>query len=285
MLSKVGTGWNPSGSPEYVKEFNTFTSQLFPYLFAQDCEEELETFCNKARDKIEQIINEYKLESLGGVEQRLYNMMQPTYIRYAKNDSKEYTQKVQSWLESPIGKCGTSAANQLTAWGIEPPYRGLSAISKYGKNIYGMYFHSIKAVCVQLDVIAKEDPEVEFLLTLLHEEIHAAIHKEMGDDDDRKELTWLNELVAVLTSYAALRAIDKKTLNSNDEAKLVEALDRNLNTVNYGDIAKTALRDTSDPLVALKIWKHIFKLSPEDGRDYSLERIIKPIAHQYGWTI
>ena len=57
-----------------------------------------------------------------------------------------------------------------------------------GNDIGGLYMPWLRAVCVQMDVVcATTHPEVKFLETLLHEELHAVTFLQLGDDPARVE--------------------------------------------------------------------------------------------------
>lgn len=288
MQCWVGIGWSAYGSPEEIKEFQIFKYDFFPFLIAQDCEMPIGKFCSEAVAKIDETVRVHKLSTkfLMNFAQRLKGRLNSNNQNRVTSLSNSYSAKVREWLDSPIGQCGADAIAQIRRWGLQTPYRGLAAIRTFGNAVYGKYINDLKAVCVQLDVIAQSDtPVVQFLETLLHEEIHAAIHREMGDDDARPELTWMNELCAVLTSQEALRVAAKKSLCAADKAKLDAALDKIRIKQQYGELAEAVLRDTGDALIALKTWKNIFALSAADRRDYARSRIIAPILHNLGWNV
>lgn len=89
---------------------------------------------------------------------------------------------------------------------------GLAAAHAFGNTVYGQYAPHLRAICLQLDVICGHlDAEVNFIETLLHEQVRAVIHQHMGDEPGRRELTWLNELAVVLTSQSAIRKADRET--------------------------------------------------------------------------
>ncbi len=287
MQCWVGTGWTARGSAKEIEEFQTFIKHFFPFLIAQDCEMPIRDFCSGAVGKIDQTVREYRLKTafLMRFAQRLKGRLTPHNQHYFTNLSKKYSKKVHQWLNSPVGQCSADAVAQLRHWGLRPPYRGLAAVGAFGNAIFGKYINDLHAVCVQLDVIAQsEAPEVQFLETLLHEEIHAAIHREMGDDDDRRELIWLNELCAVLTSQEAIRVSTKKSLSSADQARLSNALNGIRNNQKYGELAEAVLQDTKDALIAVKAWKRIFELPAEERQDYARGCVIGPILRDLGWN-
>lgn len=288
MQCWVGIGWSARGSAKEIEEFQTFTNSFFPFIIAQDCEEGISSFCSVAVAEIDRIIRECELTTnfLLGFAKRLKGRLVTDNQHQVNFLSEKYNEKVEKWLNSSIGQCGKTAADHIKHWGLQPPYRSLAAIGTFGNAIFGKYVNDLNAVCVQLDIIDQTDaPEVQFLETLLHEGIHAAIHREMGVDDGRPELTWMNELCAVLTSQEALRVSAKKFLDDEDRAKLDASLDRIRSNQQYGELAKAVFQDTGDALITLKAWKKIFALPPEEQRNYARSRVIEPILHDLGWDV
>jgi len=240
MQCWVGIGWQARGSAAEIREFRTFTRQFFPFLIEEECEQPIGQFCTNAVDKMDQIIakEQLKTDLLTRFARRIRGRLNSDNQRRATHYSEKYGQKVQQWLDSPIGRCSPRAVSLLAEWDLEPPYRGLAAIGAFGNAVFGQYVSNLRAVCVQLDVIAQSDnPELEFFETLLHEQIHAAIHKKMGDDDERPELTWLNELCAVLTSQFALKVAAKENLDQATFKRYMKSLELIRAKQKYGELA------------------------------------------------
>jgi len=141
-------------------------------------------------------------------------------------------------------------------------------------------------VCVQLDVIAHStQPELQFLETLLHEQVHAAIDAAVGTDERRHELVWLNELAAVLTSQLALRSAAADLLPPFLAARVGTHLDEMRAEQQYGDLAAAVLADSGDALIAWKAWQRIGALPAPERNQYARDRIITPILRDLGWKV
>ncbi len=288
MQCWVGIGWQARGSAEEIREYRSFTRQFFPFLIEEECEQPIDKFCSKAVDKMNQIITKEQMGSthICGFAKRIRGRLDSDNQRRVTYYSEKYNQKVQQWLNSPIGRCSPRAVSLLADWELEPPYPGLAAIGAFGNAVFGQYVPSLQAVCVQLDIIDQSDnPELEFFETLLHEQIHAAIHKRMGDDDDRPELTWLNELCAVLTSQFALKVAAKENLDQAAFKHCMKSLDLMREKQKYGELAAAVRKETRNPLIACAAWRQIFKLSDTQKRNYARDRIITPLLHDLGWRV
>jgi hypothetical protein len=284
----IGIGWYARGSESDIKEFRVFSDHFFPFLLSQDTEARIQDFCTASNDKIDEILREQELRTvfISRFSKRLKNHLNKSNQSRSIQFTQKYEKLLQSWLSSPMGNFGRTAAQLLWDWGLPPPYKGLGAVGSFGNAVFGKYVPDLKAVCVQLDVIAQSDsPSIQFLETLFHEELHAAIHFEMGDDDTRPELTWLDELCAVLTSRYALQVAAKRTLDKTTSDDVMNILDSIRANQKYGELAKAVEQDTGDPLIALKSWKQIFQLSDMEKHDYAKNRIITPILRDLGWPV
>jgi hypothetical protein len=284
----IGIGWNARGTEKDIKEFRVFSEYFFPFLLSQDTETKIQDFCTASNNKIDEILRDQELRTefisrfAARLKGRLNNSNQHRSIQFAQ----EYAESLRSWLFSPMCNLGQTAAQLLWDWGLPPPYKGLGAVGSFGNAVFGKYVPDLKAVCVQLDVIAQSNsPKIQFLETLFHEEIHAAIHCMMGDDDDRPELTWLNELCAVLTSQYALKVAAKQILDKGAFDDLVKSLDIIRAKQKYGELAQTVEQETGDPLIALKAWKRIFELTDSEKLKYASDSVITPILHDLGWLV
>jgi len=288
MQCWVGTGWRATGSAKQIEEFDTFSREFFPFLIEQDCGMRIHAFCADAVVKMDEIIDrrELQTEFVLRFVQRLKGRLRTGNQERVAQLSVEYSERLQHWLDSAVGRCAGEAAAQIEEWGLQLPDRGLAAIGAFGSAVFGQYVHGLKAVCVQLDVIAlSASPAAQFLETLFHEGIHAAIDRAMGADDTRSELTWLNELCAVLTSQEALRVAAAKFLRAAEKDNLNTALRHIRSTQKYGELAEAVARDTGNPLVALEAWKRVFALPATERHDYARERVIQPILHEAGWNV
>jgi hypothetical protein len=107
----------------------------------------------------------------------------------------------------------------------------------------------------------------------------------MGDAGDRLELTWLNELCAVLTSQYALQVAGEQVLAPFAYNRLGQAIRLIRSKQEYGDLADAVLKETGDPLLGLKAWKRIFELKDPKKRNYAKNDIITPILRNLGWQV
>ena len=288
MQCWIGIGWYASGSAQEIKEFQLFRDAFFPFLFSQDADMNITEFCNASQQRIDEILREQALQTdfILRFAKRLKDRMIPDNQKQVIQLAEKYGALLCNWLSSPFGACGERAAQLLCDWGLAPPYRGLGAVGSFGDAIFGKYVPDLKAVCVQLDVVAQSDhPEIKFLETLLHEEVHAAIHCAMGDDGDPLQLTWLNELCAVLTSQHALRIAGQEVLDRHDVQRLEKALCSNRKKQEYGQLADVVVQKTGDPLIALKAWKKVFELPGQEKRNYAKNGVITPILRDLGWQV
>jgi hypothetical protein len=288
MQCWIGIGWSAIGSAQQIKQFRLFCDAFFPFLFSQDAEMDITEFCNASQQRIDEILREQALQTefILRFAERLKGRMDTRNQKQAIELAQKYGAHLCTWLFSPFGACGGMAAQLLSDWGIAPPYRGLGAVGSFSNAIFGEYVPKLKAVCVRLDVVAQsEHPAIKFLETLLHEEVHAAIHYAMGDDSNRLELTWLNELCAVLTSQHALRVAGQQQLAPPTIQCLEEALCSIRKKQQYGELADVVVEETGDPLIALKAWKRVFELSDPEKRDYAKGRVITPILRDLGWQV
>lgn len=285
MKCWVGIGWYARSSEKAIEEYRIFTDNFFNFLFAQNNEMEIYKFSRDSINTIDEIAKHHGLETdfIKQFIQKLKGRLNYN-IQECINLSEKYSRLVASWINSSFGKCGSLSVKNLEDWGIVSPYTGLGAIGTFGNAIYGKYVPSLKAVCVQLDVIANcKIPELQFLETFLHEHIHAIIHQKMGDDNGRSELTWLDELCAVLTSQYALIKAGEQLLSNIDDMK--RSLDFIRNNQEYGELAEAVMHDTNNPLIAWRAWEQIFNLPEIQKKHYAKDRVITPILQQLGWNI
>jgi len=288
MQCWIGTGWSARGPKKSIQEFRVFADHFFPFLFSQDTGMDIEEFCDASTNKIDEILQSQGLQTdlITQFAELLERMMASHNQHQAIHLAQKYEEKLEAWLSPPWDALGEKATQLLSTWGLPPPYRGLGAIGSFGNAIFGKYVPDLQAVCVQLDVVDQSEyPEIEFLETLLHEEVHAAIHCGMGDAGDRLELTWLNELCAVLTSQYALQVAGKQMLEPFAYNWLGQAIRLIRGKQKYGDLADAVLKETGDPLLGLKAWKQIFELKDSEKRNYAKNNIITPILRNLGWRV
>ena len=225
MKCWVGIGWSFRGTKAELVDYRTFSDRFFSFLFSQSNEMGIHEFCAACAQKAENITSD-----LGDAARRFGSRLRgrlllPKNQNQVQQEADEYASRVAAWLDSSEGRCGTLAVERMCNWGLVPPCDGLGAVDSFGNAVFGKYVPTLMAVCVQLDVVANSiSPTLQFLETLLHEEIHAYIHQGMGNDPNRGELTWLNELCAVCTANYALKVAVEKQLTGTAQSEALHVL-------------------------------------------------------------
>jgi hypothetical protein len=281
--------WVARGTPEALDEYRRFGEHFFPYLMARPDEEPIDAFCTAASAEIRRLERRYGF-SLGTSVQFMYLLRNTLEHRENQEHMLWYALTYADWLErfaeSPYARLGAHAAQVCVERGLEPFRPAFGAAASFGRRLVGKYVPALCAVAVQLDsVCASQYPELNCLETLLHEQVHAAIHAARGDDERRRELRWLEELAAVLSSQAALL---EAAAAMGDPALLHEVeqfVAWSRTTYDYGDLALACLRDTNDPWLPWRAWQAIFALPPAVQRDYATCKVITPLLNQLGWMI
>ncbi|KYK36082.1 MAG: hypothetical protein AYK19_09695 [Theionarchaea archaeon DG-70-1] len=289
MKCFVGIGWVATGSEAEIREYSIFCDEFLPFLISQDNELPIDDFCKISIRKIDEIMENRHLESnlVTRFSQRLKNTLKNQKNREnACLYAFRYTIWLTAWMNSPFGKIGNQAAQQIEKWGVQPLYEALGAAASFGNAVFGKFVPSLQAVCVQLDVIYQNEcSELQFIETLLHEEIHAVIHARMGEDETRYELAWLNELAAVLTSQFAIESAARELQDGKISEQVERCLNRMRSRQQYGTLADAVLRGTENHLIVWRAWERIFDLPQEKKRNYARNSVITPILHEVGWNV
>ncbi|NTU81631.1 MAG: hypothetical protein HGA45_19990 [Chloroflexales bacterium] len=281
--------WVARGSPEALAECRLFRDAFFPYLMGRPDDEPIDWFCACAVSEIRRLERRYGL-SLQTVIQFMYRLRNTLESRANQEAALWYALTYDDWLqrfaESPYARLGEHAAQLCLARGIQPFRPALGAAASFGPGLAGTYVPALCAIAVQLDAICgAAHPELNFLETLLHEQVHAAVHAALGDDVGRRELAWLNELAAVLSSQAALleaaEALGDPALRQEAEACVAWSRSQYA----YSDLALACLRDTGAPWLPWLAWQQVFDLPPAEQRNYATCGVITPILSRLGWPI
>lgn len=281
--------WVARGSPTALAEYRLFRDGFFPYLMGRPDDEPIDWFCGCAVSEIRRLERRYGL-SLQTVIEFMYRLRNTLEYRANQEAALWYALTYADWLqrfaESPYARLAEKATQICVSRGIQPFRPALGAASSFGPGLAGKYVPTLSAIAVQLDAICDSaHPELNFIETLLHEQVHAAIHAALGDDEERRELEWLNELAAVLSSQTALieaaAALGDHALQQ--EAASYVAWSRVQYA--YGDLALACLRDTRFPWLPWQAWQAVFALSPDDQRNYATCAVITPILNRLGWPI
>lgn len=281
--------WAARGTREARAECRLFSDDFFPYLLGRPDDEPVDWFCACAVGDIRRLERRYGLSTQTAV-QFMYLLRNTLEHRGNQEAALWYALTYEDWLQrfvaSPYARLGERAAELCADRGIRPFLPALGAAASFGPGLAGKYAPSLRAVAVQLDAIcARPHPELNFLETLLHEQAHAAIHGAMGDDGERRELAWLDELAAVLSSQAALleAAVQLGDEGLRREAEAFVIWSRS--TYAYGELAVACLRDAGDPWLPWRAWQQIFDLPADERRNYATCGVILPILRRLGWPI
>ncbi len=281
--------WQARGSQEMLQEYRQFRNDFFPFLLSQPHDQPLDEFCMVAVEAIKQTIHRYNVSDptvLAFASTLTETLESPENHTAAIDYTRQYTDWMQQFQASPAGDIARRAAKQLVSWGVQPLYEAVAGAGSLGNQVYGQYAPAMRAICVQMKVVCQDThADICFIETLLHEQIHAAIFHQMGDDAERRELGWLHELAALLTSQAAIRTAVQELPDPHQVTRVVRILNDLRTRQDFGDLADAVLKDTSHPLVAWLAWKQVFQLSPDQQRNYATCEIITPILHRYGWNV
>lgn len=281
--------WAVRGTPDALAEYRLFSRDFFPYLMGRSDDEPIDWFCACAVGEIRRLERRYGL-SLKTAVQFMYLLRNTLESRENQEAMLWYALTYDDWLNrfaaSPYMRLGERAAQICVARHIASSLPALGAAASFGPGLAGKYIPHLRAIAIQFDTVCHTvHPELNFLETLLHEQVHAAIHAAMGDDDDRRELEWLNELAAVLSSQAALL---EAALELGDYALCREVetfITWSRATYAYGELALACLRDTNDPWMPWSAWQQLFALPPAEQRNYATCEAITPILRRLGWPI
>lgn len=202
----------------------------------------------------------------------------------------------EAWLaefsRSPYHELAARALHHMQRAGIvlaEPrPFRdALIALTPPDRPSTGQYVPWLAAVALQIDAITGSPyPEVEFIETLLHEQVHAIIHQRMGDHGEHyRQLPWFNELTAIaLSQYALVRAA--RDLGGGAPLSVMPtALRASRARQAWGDLASHAMRDMGDPLVLWRAWRAIFAHGSQGRRTYAQRERLQSTLGAAGWQV
>lgn len=151
----------------------------------------------------------------------------------------------------------------------------------------GQYVPWLSAIAVELDAIrASARPELEFVETLLHEQIHAVIHSHMADAGEHYgRLPWFNELSAIGLSQYALARAAASMRGQLDPDEVPAALRESRANQPWGGLAAAALREVGDPLVLWRAWQAIFARGSYARRNYAHREVLPAVLAQAGWPV
>lgn len=198
---------------------------------------------------------------------------------------------LQRLVDSAYGVLACRALDQLTGLGARLP--GEQAFRDAYLTLRptlpastGRYVPWLGAVAVHFAMLATSPyPELEFIETLLHEQIHAVIHERMGDDGEHyRRLPWFNELTAILLSQYALGRAFAELRAEPELADVPAALRLSREQQVWGDLATAVLHETRDPLVVWRAWQAIFAHGGYSRRNYAHRSLLPTTLAQAGWS-
>lgn len=202
--------------------------------------------------------------------------------------------QIDAWLHglaaSAYGRLAARALELLAELGASlpgaQPFRdAYVTIAPPGQASTGQYVPWLAAVAVQIDTILRGPfPQLEFVETLLHEQVHAVIHERMGDDGEHyQRLPWLNELAAITLSQYALGRAYADLRDEPALAQLPDALRISRAQQEWGDLASAVLWATREPLVGWRAWQIIFARGAYARRNFAHRELLPAILAEAGW--
>lgn len=281
------SAWQAQGNLHSREEFNAFCGVLMPRIIARRDEEDLTRFCQRVVSEMHVLQRRYDmtLPAVRAFRQQMgRHLRSAAYREQVIAQAERYERWVSVLLASPYGALAMRAVAYLAAWDVLPVRPTYGAVESFGSLVAGKYVPWLDACAVQMDVACQEPhPERNFLETLLHEQIHAVVAYRLGRDDRRRELEWLHELGAILTSQHALARAAADLGDAALRAKIRAYLPLSRRTTKYGDLADAVLHNTRAPEVGWTIWTKIIALRRVPKQDYACRHVLTPLLHASGW--
>ncbi|MDQ2996082.1 MAG: hypothetical protein M3R61_03360 [Chloroflexota bacterium] len=286
----VGMDWNHATfTSADQRDFLRVTGIFLPFFLSRPNDQQIGPFCDAAVERLNLALKHVGLTTESVV--KFVRHMQNT-LSFQKNRDEAlfytifYKDWLDAWRNSSYGRIAERALDILSQLGAHQLPDVLGVAACLGNDICGLYVPWLRAVCVQMDVVcANTHPEVKFLETLIHEELHAVTFAQLGDDPARVELEWLHELGAVLTSRHAILRAAREIADSDALQTIEDHFDLTQYELFYGKLAECVLRETGDMLVAWRAWQRIFQLPPAQRRAYATCAVVTPILRRAGWNV
>lgn len=283
------SAWQLHGHLRDREQFNAFCSALMPRVIAYGDGQRLVLFCSRVNGEMGRILVRHNmtLPPVRAFHRMLRRLLQSeAYQQRVIAQAEEYERWLAAFLASPYGPLAARAVAYLAAWDVLPARPTYGAVGSFGAQVAGKYVPWLDACAVQMDVAcAGPHPELRFIETLLHEQVHAVVAYRMGRDDCRRELEWLHELGAILTSQHALGRAAAELGSSALRAEVRAYLALSRRTTAYGDLAEAVLRETQTPEVGWAIWSRIIALRRITKQDYACRRVLAPLLIASGWEV
>lgn len=283
------SAWQTQGQLPEQEEFQAFCSALMPRIMARDDDQDLARFCQRALDDIDTVQRRHALTlpPVREFRRHMRRLLQSdTYRRQIVRQADAYERWLSRLLASPYAMLAARAAAYYAEWEVLPVQPTYGAVDSFGSLVEGKYVPWLAASAVQMDVACQAPhPELRFLETLLHEQVHAVVAHRMGPDDSRRELEWLHELGAILTSQHALARAAADMGDAGLRAEVRQYLGASRDTTCYGDLATAVLRAARAPEVGWTIWTKIIALRRIPRQDYACRRVLEPLLRASGWDV
>jgi hypothetical protein len=283
------SAWELHGRLRDREQFNAFCGALMPRVIAYGDEQRLALFCGRVNGEMGRILGRHDmtLPPVRAFRRALRRVLaSESYQQRVIAQAEAYERWLAALLASPYGPLAARAVAYLAAWEVLPLRPTYGAVGSFGGLVAGKYVPWLDACAVQMDVAcAGPHPELCFLETLLHEQVHAVVAHRMGQDDRRRELEWLHELGAILTSQHALARAAADLGNQALRAEVRAYLALSRRTTAYGDLAEVVLRETQTPEVGWAIWSKIIALRRIPKQDYACRRVLAPLLRASGWEV
>lgn len=206
--------------------------------------------------------------------------------------AERFTAWFEQFCASPYLRLAQRALERLALAGITLTRDGrfrnaYAALTPPRQLSTGQYVPWLAAVAVQMDTICDGPaPAIEFIETLLHEQIHAIIHERMRDNGEHyHRLPWFNELSAIALSQYAVAAAAADLRPALGFHELRGALRTSRAQQRWGDLAGVVMLETGDPLVFWRAWQAIFARGSHTRRNYAHRAVLPPILQAAGWAV
>lgn len=214
----------------------------------------------------------------------------PQHRTAAERCAGEFAGWLRSFGASPYRRLAERALGLLRQAGIclagEQPFRNAYAVLAPAERAStGQYVPWLGAIAIELDaIIASARPELEFIETLLHEQVHAVIHSQMADHGEHyQRLPWFNELSAIALSQYALGRAAASMRGEPRFADVPAALRASRAGQPWGELTSAVLREIGDPLVLWRVWQAIFAHGSYMRSSYAHRDVLPGILAQAGW--
>lgn len=284
LKCSLARGQTLRGTKEELRDYERFNNCLHPYLLSFSNNYDPAFFISSVKQRIDSIVY---TENLGTRLVRSYvhqlNSLldHDSQLEEIQTAADRYGNLLMEWMNQTNIDLFRKALECVQSYGVSPLLPILGTVGNLGSSICGQYQSRLHTIAVQLDVIAKnKNPILNLLDVILHEQVHALIYQNSGDNPAGKKLEWLHETAAITTSHEAICEAGRKLRPSEDLQEICRAMRIN---ERYGELAQRVIDCLPDRLAAWKIWQDIFALPSELKDHYADQNILAPILWERGW--